>query len=160
MADGSAPSAVTASPSGAFLVFSSIPSRSHSGSVVDASDEADAVDWSCCRCVAVDQAINVDVEVADHGDVAVVDVVVADGVVVVEDEAAQSRRRKKNALWRSCRRGQCTLRMSEGAVGDESADFVKTGGSHRAHIGFARTMWPCRDDAVVPSWMTRSILSS
>ena len=60
---------------------------------MDASNEADVVDWSCCRCVAVDQAINVDVEVADHGDVAVVD-----DIVVVDDEAAQSRRRKKNAL--------------------------------------------------------------
>ena len=60
---------------------------------MDASDDADAVDWSCCRCVAVDQATNVDVKVADHGDVAVVD-----GLVVVDDEAAQSRRRKKCAV--------------------------------------------------------------
>ena len=65
---------------------------------MDASDEADAVDWSCCRCVVVDQAINVDVNVADHGDVAVVEVVVVDGVVIMNDETAQSRRRKKNAL--------------------------------------------------------------
>ena len=63
---------------------------------MDASDEADAVDWSCCRRVVVDVAFNV--EVADHGDVAVVEVVVVDGVVVVDDEAAQSRRRKKKAL--------------------------------------------------------------
>ena len=65
---------------------------------MNARDDADAVDWSCCRCVAVDQAINVDVEVANHGDVAVVDVVVVDGVVVVDDEAAQSQRRKENAM--------------------------------------------------------------
>ena len=37
----------------------------------------------------------VDVEVAGHGDVAVVKVVVVDGVVVVDDEAAQNRTRKK-----------------------------------------------------------------
>ena len=46
--------------------------------------------------MSVDIAINV--EVADHGDVAVVEVVVVDGVVVVDDEAAQSRRRKKCAM--------------------------------------------------------------
>ena len=63
---------------------------------MNAGDDADAVDWSCWRCVAVDVAINV--EVADHGDVVVVEVVVVDGVVVVDDEAAQSRSRKKNAL--------------------------------------------------------------
>uniref|UniRef100_M8BHJ1 DUF1618 domain-containing protein n=1 Tax=Aegilops tauschii TaxID=37682 RepID=M8BHJ1_AEGTA len=66
-------------------------------------DDADAVEWSCYRCVAVDQAINVDVDVADHGDVAMVDVAVVDvvvvyGVVIVDDEAAQSRRRKKSAM--------------------------------------------------------------
>ena len=43
---------------------------------------------SCCRRSRV-----VDVEVAGQGDVAVVD-----GVVVVDDEAAQSWRRKKKAL--------------------------------------------------------------
>ena len=66
----------------------------------------------------------VDVEVAGQVDVAVVD-----GVVVVDDEAAQSWRRKKNALLRSCRRGRRTARMSEGVVGDESTGFAKTGGS-------------------------------
>ena len=40
---------------------------------MDASDDADAVDWSCCRCVAVDVALDVDVEVADR-DIAVVEV--------------------------------------------------------------------------------------
>ena len=65
---------------------------------MDASDDADAVDWSCCRCVAVDQAINVDVEVADHG-VAVIKVFMVDDVVVVDDEAAQSRRRKKKMRY-------------------------------------------------------------
>ena len=63
---------------------------------MDTGDDVDAVDWSCCRCVVVDQAI--DVNVADHGDVAVVDVVVVDDVVVMDDEAAQSRRRKKCAM--------------------------------------------------------------
>ena len=47
---------------------------------MDASDDADAVDWSCCRCIVVHVVFCVDVEVADH-DVAVVDVVVV--VVVV-----------------------------------------------------------------------------
>ena len=47
---------------------------------MDASDDADGVDWSCCRCVAVDVALDVDVEIAGR-DVAVVDVVVV--VVVV-----------------------------------------------------------------------------
>ena len=42
--------------------------------------------------------MNVDVEVADHCDIAMVEVVMIDGVVVVDDEAAQSRRRKENAL--------------------------------------------------------------
>lgn len=65
---------------------------------MNAGDGTDAVDWSCCRCVAVDQVVNVDVEVTDHGDVAVVEVVVVDGVVIMDDETAQSRRRKKNAL--------------------------------------------------------------
>ena len=62
---------------------------------MNAGDDTNAVDWSCCRYVDVDIAINVNVEVADHNDVAVVEVVVVDGVVVVDDEAAQSRRRKK-----------------------------------------------------------------
>ena len=53
--------------------LSSLPSRSHSGSGVDASDDADAVDWSCCLCVVVDIAVDVDVEVVDR-DVAVVEV--------------------------------------------------------------------------------------
>ena len=36
----------------------------------------------------LDVAINVNVEVADHSDVAVVEVVVVDGIVVLDDEAA------------------------------------------------------------------------
>ena len=51
---------------------------------MDASDDADVVDCSCCRCVAVDIALDVDVEVVGP-DVAVVDVVV--DVVVVADSA-------------------------------------------------------------------------
>ena len=39
---------------------------------MDASDDADVVDWSCCRCVAVDDGMDVDVEVVGP-DVAVVD---------------------------------------------------------------------------------------
>ena len=46
---------------------------------MNVGDDVDHVDWSCCRYVAVDVAINVNVEVADHGDVAVVEVVVVDG---------------------------------------------------------------------------------
>ena len=49
---------------------------------MDASDDADVVDWSCCRCVAVDDVMDVDVEVVSP-DVAVVNVVV--DVVVVAD---------------------------------------------------------------------------
>ena len=60
---------------------------------MNAGDDADAVDWSCCPCVAVHEAIKVDVNVADHGDV-----VVVDGVVAVDGEATQSWRRKRNAL--------------------------------------------------------------
>ena len=56
---------------------------------MNAGDDADAVDWSCWRCVAVDVAINV--EVADHGDVSVVE-------VVMDDEAAQSLEAQRNAL--------------------------------------------------------------
>ena len=47
---------------------------------MNASDNADAADWSYCRCVAVDVALDVDIEVANR-DVAVVDAVVV--VVVV-----------------------------------------------------------------------------
>ena len=53
-----------------------------------------------------------------------------DGVVVVDDEAAQSRRRKKKCTMTELQMWTiCTLRMSEGAIGDESIDFAKTGGS-------------------------------
>ena len=57
---------------------------------MNAGDDADAVDWSCCRYVVVDVALYFDVEVADHDDVAIVEVAVVDGVVVVDEEAAQS----------------------------------------------------------------------
>jgi hypothetical protein len=51
----------------------SLPFRSHSGSGVDASDDAGAVDWS--SWVVVDVVLSVDVKVAGR-DVAVVKVVV------------------------------------------------------------------------------------
>ena len=51
---------------------------------MDTSDDTNVVDWSCCRCVAVDDVMDVDVEVVGP-DVAVVDVVV--DVVVVADSA-------------------------------------------------------------------------
>lgn len=55
----------------------SLPSRSHNGSVVEASDDADAVDRSYFRRVFVDIAIDFNV------DVAMVEVVVVDDVVLV-----------------------------------------------------------------------------
>ena len=51
---------------------------------MEASDDTDVVDWSCCRCVAVDDVMDVVVDVVSP-DVAVVDVVV--DVVVVADSA-------------------------------------------------------------------------
>ena len=51
---------------------------------MDASDDADVVDWNCCRCVVVDDGMDADVEVVGP-DVAVVDVVV--DMVVVADSA-------------------------------------------------------------------------
>jgi hypothetical protein len=47
---------------------------------VDTSADADAVEWSCCRCVVVGIALYVNIEVADH-DLAVVEVVVVNDVV-------------------------------------------------------------------------------
>ena len=92
---------------------------------------------SCCRCSHV-----VDVEVAGQGDVAVVD-----GVVIADDEAAQSRRRKK-----------MRYAVDDGAAVVDSAPCgcqrvpsamsppVLPGPeeTHQAHIGFAITVWPCR----------------
>jgi hypothetical protein len=66
---------------------SSLPSRSHNGSVVDASGDVEAIDWSCCQCVFVDVVVDVDVEIAKHN-VALIDVVVVHIVVVVDGVAA------------------------------------------------------------------------
>ena len=51
---------------------------------MDASDNTYVVDWSCCRCVAVDDVMDIDVEVVG-ADVVMVDIVV--DVVVVADSA-------------------------------------------------------------------------
>ena len=69
VSDGSAPRAVTASPSGAFLVSPLFPPAVTAG-----------VAWTLVSTptlltgVVVDVAINADVEVADHGHVAVIEV--------------------------------------------------------------------------------------
>jgi hypothetical protein len=108
-----------------FWCLFSLSSRSHSGSVVDTVDNVNAVDWSWCRSVAVDVALDVDVEVADHGVavVVVVVVVVVDVILVVVGVAAIAKGAKKCAIfffsffccWRSCSCGRGTLWMSEGA---------------------------------------------
>jgi hypothetical protein len=77
----------------------------------------------------------------------VVEVVVVDCVVVVDDEAAQSRRRKKmryvvddgaafvDDAPCGCQRVSSVMRPPVLPGPEET---------HRAHIGFARTVWPCR----------------
>ena len=117
-------------------------------------DDADAVDWSCCRCVAVDQAINVDVEVADHDDVAVVN-----GVVVVDDEAAQSRRRKKMRYDGAADVDDATCGCQRVPSVMSPPILPRPEEAHRAHIGFARTVWPCRVVTVVtPCRCSRAVV--
>ena len=111
---------------------------------MDASDDADVVDWSCCRCVVVDQAINVDVGVADHVDVAVVDVLVVDGVVVVDDEAAQSWRRKKKRYDEAADVDDAPYGCQRVPSAMSPSVLPRPEETHRAHIGFAKTVWPCR----------------
>lgn len=129
-----------------YPALSSIPSGIHSGSGMDASDGADVVDWSCCRCVVVDI-----VEVVDH-DVAMVEVVVVDVEFVVVDVATIAGAAKNCAMCMTelqsysrrfapgvvpsgatfCTlRGTATsfLRMLEDADIGETASFAKTGGS-------------------------------
>lgn len=55
---------------------------------MDARDDVNVVDWSCCRCVAVDVDCDINVEVAGHV-VVVVEVVLIDGVVIMDDEGAK-----------------------------------------------------------------------
>ena len=105
---------------------------------MNAGADADAVDWSCCRYVVVDIVINV--EVADHGDVAVAEVVMVDGVVVVDDEAAQSRRHKKM-------RYDGAADVDDAPCGCQRVPSVmsppvlpRPEEAHRAHIDFARTV--------------------
>ena len=120
---------------------------------------------SCCRRNRV-----VDVEVAGQGDVAVVD-----DVVVVDDETAQSRRHKKM-------RYDGAADVDDAPCGCQRVPSVMSPSilprpeeAHRAHIGFARTVWPCRvatvvtpcrcsravmDDAVDAVVVTRSLPSS
>ena len=98
-----------------------------------------------------------------------------DGVVVVDDEAAQSRRRKKT-------RSDGAADMDDAPCGCQRVPSAmsppilpRPEEAHRAHIGFARTVWPCRvvtvvtpcrcspvvvDDAVDAVVVTRSLLSS
>ena len=74
---------------------------------------------SCCRCSRV-----VDVEVAGQGDVAVVD-----GVIVVDDETAQSRRRKKMRYDGAADVDDAPCGCQRVPSSDESTDFAKIGRS-------------------------------
>ena len=136
---------------------------------MDAGDDVDAVDWSCRRCVAVDVVVCVDV------DVAVVEVVVVDGVVVVDDEAAQSWRRKKMRYDGAADVDDTSCGCQRVSSAMSPPVLPRPEEAHRAHIGFARTVWPCRvvsvvmpcrcslavvDDAVDAVVVTRSLPSS
>ena len=120
---------------------------------------------SCCRRSRV-----VDVEVAGQGDVAVVD-----GVVVVDDEAAQSRRRKKMRYDGAADVDDAPCGCQRVPSAMSPPVLPRPEEAHRAHIGFARTVWPCRvvtvvtpcrcsravvDDAVDAVVVTRSLPSS
>ena len=98
-----------------------------------------------------------------------------DGVVVVDDEAAQNLRRKKM-------RSDGDADVDDAPCGCQRVPSAmsppvlpRPEEAHRAHIGFARTVWPCRvvtvvtpcrcsravvDDAVDAVVVTRSLPSS
>ena len=120
---------------------------------------------SCCRRSRV-----VDVEVAGQGDVAVVD-----GVVVVDDEAAQSWRRKKMRYDGAADVDDTSCRCQRVSSAMSPPILPRPEEAHRTHIGFARTVWLCRvvtvvtpcqcsrvvvDDAVDAVVVTRSLPSS
>jgi hypothetical protein len=62
---------------------------------VDSVDDADDVDWSCCRLVVVDVTLVVDVEVANH------DVVLVDVVLIIVGVAAVVKDAKKCMIFSS-----------------------------------------------------------
>ena len=96
----------------------------------------------------------VDVEVAGQGDVAVVD-----GVGVVDDEAAQSWRRKKKRYDRAADvdGALCGCQRMPSAMSPPVLPRPEE--AHRAHIGFARTVWPCRVVTVVtPCRCSRAVV--
>ena len=105
---------------------------------MDAGDDVDAVDWSCRRCVAVDVVVYVDV------DVAVVEVVVVDGVVVMDDETAQSRRRKKMHYDGAADVDDAPCGCQRVPSAMSPPVLPRPEETYRAHIGFARTVWPRR----------------
>ena len=85
---------------------------------------------------------------ADHGDVAVVEVamvevVMVDGVVVVDDEAAQSWRRKKMRYDGAADVDDAPCGCQRVSSAMSPPVLPRPEEAHRAHIGFARTMWPC-----------------
>jgi hypothetical protein len=89
------------------------------------------------------------VEVADHSDVAVVEVVVVDGVVVVDDVAAQSRRRKKMRYDGAADVDDAPCGCQRVSLAMSPPVLPRPEEAHRAHIGFARTVWPCRVITIV-----------
>lgn len=82
-----------------------------------------------------------------------------DGVVVVDDEAAQNLRRKKM-------RSDGAADMDDAPCGCQrvpsamSPPFLpRSEETHRAHIGFARTVWPCRVVTIVtPCRCSRAVV--
>ena len=125
---------------------------------MDVGDDADAIDWSCRRCVVVDVVVCVDVDVADH-DVAVVEIIVVDGVVVMNDEAAQSRRRKKMRYGGAADVDDTPCGCQRVSSAMSPPVLPRPEKAHRAHVGFARTVWPCRVVTVVtPCRCSRAVV--
>lgn len=100
----------------------------------------------------------VDVEVTDHGYVVVVEVVMVYGVVVVDDETAQSRWHTKMRYDRVADVGDapCERRRVPSTMSPPVLPRPKE--THRAHTDFSRTVWPCRgrhDSDAVSMWPCR-----
>ena len=82
--------------------------------------------------------------VADHGDVAVVEVVVIDGVVIMDDEAAQSRRHKKMRYDGAADVDDAPCECQRVSSAMSPPVLPRPDEAHRAHIDFAITVWPSR----------------